>query len=63
MIGFGCCRTASGEPPELPMGLLAMLANVVRQGGKVGLAGRNGGAYALVRDALVLLLDDSGGRA
>ncbi len=52
-----------GTPPELPMALLAELANVVRQGGKVGLAAGNQEPYALVRDALVLLLDDSGGHA
>jgi len=52
-----------GTPPELPMALLTTLANVVRQGGKVGLAAGNQDAYVLVRDALVLLLDDSGGHA
>jgi hypothetical protein len=52
-----------GTPPELPMALLTTLANVVRQGGKVGLAAGNHELYALVRDALVLLLDDSGGHA
>jgi len=52
-----------GTPPKLPMPLLTSLANVVRQGGKVGLAAGNQEPYALVRDALVLLLDDSGGHA
>jgi hypothetical protein len=52
-----------GTPPELPIGLLTELANVVRRGGRVGLAARSEGAYVLVRDALVLLLNDAGGRA
>ena len=52
-----------GTPPELPMPLLAELAEVVRGGRKVGLAGRDPDAYVLARDALMLLLDDSGGRA
>jgi len=46
------------NPPELPMPLLTTLANVVRRGGKVGLAAGNPEPYALV-----LLLDDSGGHA
>ena len=46
-----------GAPPELPVPLLAELADVVRRGNTVGLAGSNYDAYALVRDALVLLLD------
>jgi len=45
------------------MALLTILAGVVRQGHKVGLAARTEAAYVLVRDALVLLLDDSGGHA
>ena len=52
-----------GTSPELPMPLLAELAEVVRGGRKVGLAGRDPNVYAPVRDALMLLLDDSGGRA
>ena len=52
-----------GSPPELPMPVLAALAEVVRHGRSVGLVGRDPEVYALVRDALVLLLDDSGGRA
>lgn len=52
-----------GEPPELPIGLLTELANVVRRGRKVGLAGRSEAAYAQVCDALMLLLDDTGGSA
>jgi hypothetical protein len=48
-----------GTPPEL----LTTLANVVRQGGRVALAAGSQEPYALVRDALVLLLDDSGGHA
>ena len=50
-----------GTPPELPMPLLTELANVVRRGGMVGLAGRNRAAYEQARGALMLLLDDSGG--
>lgn len=45
------------------MALLAELAEVVRHGRKLGLIARDLEVYALVRDALVLLLDDSGGRA
>ena len=52
-----------GTPPELPMLLLTELARVVRQGRKVGLAASNEDAYVLARDALMLLLDDSGGLA
>ena len=52
-----------GAPPELPTALLAELATIVRRGCKLGLAARDYDAYALVRDALMLLLDDSGGRA
>ena len=52
-----------GTLPELPMMLLADLATVVRRGRKVGLAGSNEAAYVLMRDALMLLLDDSGGWA
>ena len=51
-----------GTPPELPMRLLLELADAVRRGRKVGLAGRDTDAYAQARDALMLLLDDSGGR-
>ena len=52
-----------GTPPVLPMLLLTDLAHLVRCGRKVGLAGSNEDAYVLARDALMLLLDDSGGRA
>ena len=52
-----------GTPPELPVALLAELANVVRRGHKVGLAAGDHDAYVLARDALVLLLDGTGGRA
>ena len=52
-----------GTPPELPTLLLTDLAHVVRRGRKVGLAGSNEAAYVLARDALMLLLDDGGGRA
>ena len=52
-----------GAPPKLPVPMLAELADVVRGGNTVGLAGSNYDAYALVRDALVLLLDETGGQA
>jgi hypothetical protein len=52
-----------GTPPELPMLLLTDLAEIVRRGGKVAFAARTEDAYVLVRDALMLLLDESGGRA
>ena len=52
-----------GAPPELPVPLLAELADVVRRGNTVGLAGSNYDAFALVRDGLVLLLDETGGQA
>ena len=52
-----------GTPPELPVPLLAELAEVVRGGHKVGLAAANRDTYELARNALVLLLDESGGRA
>ena len=45
------------------MPLLAELADVVRGGNTVGLAGSNYDTYALARDALVLLLDETGGQA
>lgn len=52
-----------GTPPEPPVAVLAALAEAVRRGRKVALAGRDAAVYTLVRDALVLLLDDSGGHA
>ena len=52
-----------GTPPVLPTLLLTDLADLVRRGGKVGLAAQERAAYEQARDALMLLLDDSGGRA
>lgn len=52
---------ALSTPPVLPALLLTDLAHVVRCGRKVGLAGSNHDTYVLVRDALMLLPDDSGG--
>ena len=52
-----------GSPPELPISLLAELATVVRAGRKLGLAGRDHTTYVLARDALMLLLNDTGGQA
>ena len=52
-----------GTPPVLPTLLLTDLAHVIRRGRKVSLAASSADAYVLARDALMLLLDDSGGRA
>ena len=41
----------------------AVQTSVVRCGRKVGLAASSRDAYVLARDALMLLLDESGGRA
>ena len=43
-----------GAPPDLPVPLLAELADVVRRGNTVGLAGSNYDTYVIARDALVL---------
>ena len=51
-----------GTPPVLPVLLFTDLAHVVRCGRKVGLAASSRDAYTLVRAALMLLLDNSGGR-
>jgi hypothetical protein len=52
-----------GTPLDLPAELLADLADVIRRGGQVGLAAQERAPYEQARDALMLLLDDSGGRA
>jgi hypothetical protein len=52
-----------GEPPVLPVLLLTDLVALARAGHRIGLAAREREAYEQARDALVLLLDDSGGRA
>lgn len=50
-----------GSPPELPEAVLDELVRVIRAGNKVGLAARDEAVGALVRDALLLLLDEGGG--
>jgi len=52
-----------GTPPEIPPGLLFELAGVIRDGGQVGLAARNGAEGAKMRDMLVLLLSPPEGQA
>jgi len=52
-----------GTPPEVPAGLLYELAMLIKDGGKVGLAARDAGAGARIRDMLVLLLATPEGRA
>lgn len=52
-----------GDPPALPAVVLAELAEVVRRGHKLGFGARCAKAYALVRDALMLLLNEAEGRA
>ena len=52
-----------GTPPEIPAGLLFELAGVIRDGGQVGLAARNGAEGAKMRDMLVLLLSPPEGQA
>ena len=52
-----------GTPPEIPPQLLLELAAIVRDGGQVGLAARDGAEGARMRDMLVLLLSPPEGRA
>jgi len=47
----------------VPAGLLYELATLIKDGGKVGLAARDAGAGARIRDMLVLLLAPPEGRA
>lgn len=51
-----------GTPPQLPQPLLAELTNIIRAGGGVGLAARSSAIGAQVRDVILLLLDEPGGR-
>ena len=51
------------NPPTLPEALLYELADVIRQGGKVGLAARDDVVCDRVRDMLVMVLRDAKGRA
>lgn len=52
-----------GTPPEIPAALLFELAGIVKAGGQVGLAARNGTEGAKMRDMLVLLLSPPEGQA
>ena len=52
-----------GTPPEIPPQLLLELASIVRGGGRVGLAARDGAEGVRMRDMLVLLLATPEGRA
>jgi hypothetical protein len=51
-----------GTPPAPPEAVLDELVGVIRAGNKVGLAARDEAVGAFVRDALMLLLDEGGGR-
>ncbi len=52
-----------GIPPEIPAQLLLELAQIIRDGGQVGLAARDGAEGAKMRDMLVLLLSPPEGQA
>lgn len=52
-----------GNPPEVPPQLLLELVGVIKRGGQVGLAARDGAAGASMRDMLVLLLSPPEGEA
>ena len=52
-----------GSPPEVPAQLLLELAGIIKRGGQVGLAARDGAEGARMRDMLVLLLSPPEGRA
>lgn len=52
-----------GAPPEIPPQLLLDLVGIIRRGGQVGLAARDGAAGARMRDMLVLLLSPPEGQA
>ena len=52
-----------GTPPEIPAGLLFELAGIIKAGGQVGLAARDGAEGARMRDMLVLLLSPPEGQA
>lgn len=49
-----------GTPPEIPAQLLLELASIIRDGGQVGLAARDGAEGAKMRDMLVLLSPPEG---
>lgn len=50
-------------PPEIPAQLLLELADIIKNGGQVGLAARDGAEGARMRDMLVLLLSPPEGQA
>ena len=52
-----------GTPPEVPAQLLLELAQIIKDGGQVGLAARDGAVGARMRDMLVLLLSPPEGQA
>ena len=52
-----------GTPPEVPAQLLLELAQIIKDGGQVGLAARDGAEGAKMRDMLVLLLSPPEGQA
>lgn len=52
-----------GIPPEVPAQLLIELAQIISDGGQVGLAARDGAEGARMRDMLVLLLSPPEGQA
>ena len=52
-----------GTPPEVPAQLLVELAQIISEGGQVGLAAQGGAEGAKMRDMLVLLLSPPEGQA
>ena len=52
-----------GTPPEVPMLLALELVQIIKDGGQVGLAARDGAEGAKMRDMLVLLLSPPEGQA
>ena len=52
-----------GTPPQLPWPLVTELTALIRGGRRVGLAARDPSVGAEVRDAILLLLNELGGRA
>ena len=52
-----------GAPAEVPAQLLLELVGIIKRGGQVGLAARDGAEGARMRDMLVLLLSPPEGQA
>ena len=52
-----------GSPPEVPAQLLLELATIIKEGGQVGLAARDGAEGRRMRNMLVLLLSPPEGEA